>query len=188
MKNNILVNKDRLQYIYDNAGRVSNVTYSDSTGLIYTRLDLSYDGKKLIKLDRERKSGNDFIIDKTLTMSYYPDGNLLELTYHYLPVNGQSEAIYTDRFEQYDNKLNVDGFGLIHNEFFDHLVLLPDIQLQKNNPGKESRTGQAENYLVDYTYTYNDKNAPVTKKGNLILLTGANAGRRFETSEAFTYY
>ena len=27
MKNNILVNKDRLQYTYDNVGRVSNVTY-----------------------------------------------------------------------------------------------------------------------------------------------------------------
>ena len=51
MKNNIIVNKDRLQYSYDNAGRVSTVTYADSTGLVYTRLNLSYDGKKLIKMN-----------------------------------------------------------------------------------------------------------------------------------------
>ena len=188
MRNDIIVNKDRLQYLYDNEGRVSNINYADSTGFIYTRLNLSYDGKKIIKMDRERKTGENFIIDKSLTMSYYADGNLEELSYHYFPVNGQADAVYTDRFEQYDDKVNVDGFGLIHNEFFDHLVLLPDIQLQKNNPRKESRSGQAENYTVDYTYTYNDKNAPLTKKGNLLLLTGANAGRRFEVSTFFSYY
>lgn len=188
MKNNILVNKDRLQYSYDNAGKVGTIEYADSTGLVYTRLNLSYDGKKLIKLDRERKSGGGFIVDRTLTMSYYPDDNLQELSYHYLPFNGQPEAIYADRFEQYDNKINVDGFGLLHSEFFDHLILLPGVQLQKNNPGKESRVGNAENYTVNYTYTYNDKNLPMTKKGNLILLTGNNAGQQFETNSVFSYY
>jgi len=188
MDNNIIVNKDRLQYSYDNQGRISTVTYADSTGLVYTRLNLSYDGKKLIEIVRERKSGSGFIIDKTLTMSYHPDGNLLDLTYHYLPFNGQPEATYKDRFEQYDNKINVDGFGLIHNEFFDHLVLLPGVQLQKSNPGKESRTGDAQNYTVDYTYTYNDKNLPLTKKGSLVILSGNNAGQRFETNSVFSYY
>ncbi len=188
MKNNILVNKDKLQYSYDNEGRISTVTYADSTGIIYTRLNLSYDGKKLVKIERQRKSGNAFIIDKTLTMSYYPDGNLQDLTYHYLPFNGQAEATYNDRFEQYDDKINVDGFGLIHNEFFDHLVLLPGVQLQKNNPGKQSRTGDAQNYAVDYTYTYNDKNLPLRRKGNLLILSGNNVGQRFETNSVFSYY
>ena len=188
MKNNILVNKDRLHYSYDNSGRVGTIEYADSTGLVYTRLNLSYDGKKLIKMDRERKSGGGFIVDRTLTMSYYPDDNLLELTYHYLPFNGQPDATYTDRFGNYDNKINVDGFGLLHNEFFDHLILLPGVQLQKNNPGKESRTGNAENYTVDYTYTYNDKDLPMTKKGNLIFLTGNNMGQQFETNSIFSYY
>jgi hypothetical protein len=117
MKNNILVNKDRLEYSYDNEGRVSTVTYADSTGLAYTKLNLSYEGKKLIEIERERKSGSGFIVDKTLTMSYHPDGNLLDLTYHYLPFNGQPETTYKDRFEQYDNKINVDGFGLIQMNF-----------------------------------------------------------------------
>jgi hypothetical protein len=43
-----------------------------------------------------------------------------------------------DLFEQYDNKVNVDGFSLIHDDFFDHLVLLPGVQLQKGNPGRQT--------------------------------------------------
>jgi hypothetical protein len=188
MRNNILVNKDRLQYSYDNAGRVNNITYADSMGIVYTRLDLSYDEKKLIKIGRERKTTAGFVFDKTLSMSYYPDGNLMELTYHYLAFNGQTDAVFTDRFEQYDNKINVDGFGLVHNEFFDHLVLLPGVQLQKNNPGRESRTGNAQQYTVDYSYTYNNENLPLTKKGNLMLLTGTGAGQQVETNSVFSYY
>ncbi|HEX3167771.1 MAG TPA: hypothetical protein VHQ93_15990, partial [Chitinophagaceae bacterium] len=111
-----------------------------------------------------------------------------ELTYHYFAFNGQTDAVFTDRFEKYDNKINVDGFGLLHNEFFDHLVLLPGVQLQKNNPGKETRTGNAENYAVNYIYTYNEKNLPLTKKGNLTILTGNNAGQQFETNSVFSYY
>src|SRR3954469_16115597 len=42
MRNNILVNKDRLQYFYDNAGRVNAIRYADSTGSVYTRINLTY--------------------------------------------------------------------------------------------------------------------------------------------------
>lgn len=188
MRNNILVNKDRLQYSYDISGRVKTVTYADSTGVVYTIINLAYDGRKLIKLERESKSGAAFVVDKTLTMSYHPDGNLKDLTYHFVPANGQPQRTYTDRFEQYDDKINVDGFGLIHHEFFDHLVLLPEVQLQKNNPRKETRTGDAENYTADYTYTYNDKNAPLTKNGNLVFLTGAHTGEHFNVSTTYSYY
>jgi len=73
-------------------------------------------------------------------------------------------------------ELNVDGFSLIHNEFFDHLFLLHGVQLQKNNPGKETRTGDGVNYTVDYTYTYDSRNAPLTKKGDLLMLNGATGG------------
>jgi len=35
------------------------------------------------------------------------------------------------------SNINVDGFSLIHDEFNDHLILLPDVQLQKGNPARE---------------------------------------------------
>jgi len=188
MQNDILVNKDRLQYIYDATGKVQTVNYADSTGIVYTKIDFTFDGQKLVKIEREKKLGGNFIIDKTMSLTYHDDGNLFELTYHYWPVNGMPESIYTDRFEEYDNKINVDGLDLVHNEFFDHLVLLPGISLQKNNPQKETRTGNAENYVVDYIYSYNDRGQPLNKKGSLLFLTGSNAGQRFETNSIYSYY
>jgi hypothetical protein len=188
MSNNILVNKDRLKYEYDDTGRVSTVRYTDSAGVVFARVDFTYNGQKLIKARRFQKSGAGFITDKIMTFSYHTDGNLFELTYHYLPVNNQTETTFTDRFEQYDNKINVDDFGLIHNDFFDHLVLLPQVQLQKNNPRMETRTGDGLNYVVNYTYTYDNANAPLIKAGDLIISNGSDTGKRIQIKSTFSYY
>jgi hypothetical protein len=188
MRNNIIVNKDRLQYSYDYSGKVNSITYADSTGVVYTRITLSYDGQKLIKLVRERDLGAGFFEDKTINMAYYPDGNLQEVAYHYPALNGTPENKFSERFEQYDDKINSDGFQLIHNDFFDHLVLLPGVQLQKNNPRKLFHLGDGIHFTVDYSYTYNDKNLPLTKTGEFTLLNGPNAGRKDQISTTFSYY
>src|SRR4051794_14676719 len=189
MRNNILVNKDRLYYVYDNTGRVSVVRYLDSTGIVYTQVELAYDGQKLIKLTRERRSGTGFVADKTMIFSYHTDGNLFEIAYHYLPFKEQTDVTFTDKFENYDNKINVDGFSLIHNDFFDHLVFLPNVPLQVNNPLKETRTGDGINYMVNYTYTYNEKNLPLAKKGVLTITSdGSDKGNVISISSAFSYY
>lgn len=188
MKNNILVNKDRLLYSYDDAGRVTEIRYTDSTGLVYTKLLFTYQGQQLAEEDRIRKSGTDFITDRTLNFSYGPDGNLSFLIHHYLPFNGQGEVIYTDYFTLYDDKPNADGFSLLHDEFFDHLVLLPGVTLQKNNPGKETRTGDAVNYEVTYSYTYNEKNLPLERKGDFVFTNGPDAGKHYPTNTFFSYY
>jgi hypothetical protein len=190
MRNNIIINKDRLQYFYDNAGRVNVVRYADSTGLVYTRINLTYDGSKLIKLEREKKLGADFIVDKIVTMSYHPDGNLLDFTIHRpaIAIVGQDEYTTVDRYEQYDNKIGAEGFSLLHDEFFDHFVFLPAVQMQKNNPGKVTHTGDGVNYTVDYTYTYNDRGAPLTKSGDFVYTSGPDTGQRFQLSSTYTYY
>ena len=82
MRNNILVNHDRLQYVYDDAGRVSAVRYVDSNGAVFTVVFLSNEGRKLTGLERDRKVEGGFIIDKTMSFSYYPDGNLMDITEH----------------------------------------------------------------------------------------------------------
>jgi len=188
MRNNIIVNKDRLLYSYDNAGMVSAVMYADSNGTVYKRMYFTYDGQRLIKAERELKSGAGFIVEKTMTFSYHADGNLIERTDYRHPINGQMEYTAIDRFEQYDSKINVDGFSLIHNEFFDHFVLLPGVQLQKNNPAKLTRSGDGFNYKIDYTYTYNDKSLPLTKRGNAIITSGPQTGQQFQTNSVFSYY
>ena len=189
LRNNILVNKDRLHYVYDSLGRVTLVRYLDATGAVFTKVKLAYNGQKLIKLSRLRKSGTDFVVDKTMKFSYQPDGNLSVIDYHYPPFGAQTETSFRDKFENYDNKRNVDGFSLVHNDFFDHLVFLPDVQFQVNNPTKETRSGDGTNYVVNYTYTYNDKNLPLTKKGKLtITSTGSDQGNVISTSTTYSYY
>ena len=160
MKNNILVNKDRLQYSYDNDGRISTVLYADSTGAVYKRIFFTYEAQKLIKMEREGKSGPGFIIEKIVTFTYYADGNLKELTERRpFLIPGQSSANFVEQFENYDDAINVENFSLLHNEFFDHVLFLPGVQFQKNNPLNFTHTGDDVNYQVDYRYVYNNKNA-----------------------------
>lgn len=189
MRNNTIANKDRLLYVYDSEGRIIAVNYADSTGSrVYRRIVFTYDGKKLIESTRLLNTDSGFVIEKTMTFTYYGDDNLKEISYDYLPLNGQPEARFSDLFEKYDNKTNVDGFGLIHNDFFDHLILLPGIHLQRNNPGKETRTGDGENYTVDYTYIYDEKDLPLRKNGEGIVSKGSNTGLHFQPNSVYTYY
>ncbi len=189
MSNNTIVNHDRLVYVYDDAGRVTAIRETDESGVVFTALFFTYEGEKLIGLERDRRVTGGFIIDKTMSLSYSPDGNLLELTEHRPAIDGvQPETTVHDRFEHYDNGINVDGFSLIHDDFFDHLVLLPAVQLQKSNPGRVIRTGDADNYTVDYTYTYDVRNRPLTTLGDLVFTTGSNAGQHFQVGSVFCYY
>lgn len=188
LRNSTFGNMDRLQYVYDAAGRVQTVDYLDPTGIVFTRVLLTYDGATLTRLDREVKVGPDFTIDKTMSFSYAADGNLQEIVVHRPALNGQPATTTVDRFEQYDDKVNVDGFGLIHDDFFDHVVLLPDVQLQKGNPAREFFTGVDVSYRFDYTYTYDEHKRPLTKGGTATILTGPDAGRVIPLSTVFSYY
>jgi hypothetical protein len=189
IRNNAIANQDRLVYVYDDAGRVAAIRETNESGVVFTALFFTYAGDKLIELERDRRVTGGFIIDKTMSFSYYSDGNLLELTEHRPAIDGvQPETTVKDRFEQYDDGINVDAFGLIHDDFFDHLVLLPAVQLQKSNPRRVTRTGDADNYTVDYTYTYDARNRPLTTRGALTFTTGSSAGQHFQVSSAFSYY
>jgi hypothetical protein len=188
MRNNILVNRDRIVYAYDATGHVGGVRYVDATGATYTIVIYEYDGERLTGVERSRRVDGGFIIDKTMSMKYDADGNLFELTEHRPAIQGvQDDATFVDRFEQYDTKLNVDGFDLLHDDFFDHLVLLPGVQLQKGNPHRQTRTGDGQNFTVDFTYTY-DGDRPLTKSGMLTYTNGPDTGRKFDTRSEFSYY
>lgn len=189
MTSDIFGTTEKLLYFYDNEGRVIAVNYFDFTGLVYIKVSFTYDGRKLIKLDRQRRLGSDFVLNKTMSFTYYADGNLKEMTDHrpFVP-NRQEESTTVDKFDQYDDKTNVDGFTLIHNDFFDHLVLLPGVQFQKNNPGKEILTADTISYQVNYTYTYNNKNLPLTKQGEGIITGGASNCQTFQANSTYSYY
>jgi hypothetical protein len=188
LRNNAVGNTDRLQYVYDAFGRVATVNYLDPMGTIYARVRLTYDGDRLSRLDRERNLAAGFTLEKTMSFSYYADGNLEEIVDHRPAQGGQPASTTVDRFEQYDDKVNVDAFDLIHNDFFDHIVLLPDVQLQRGNPARETFTGGGEDYRFDFTYTYDAHDRPLLKTGTATILTGPDAGRIIPLRTAFSYY
>jgi hypothetical protein len=155
---------------------------------VYTVLFMSYDGQKLTGIERDRRVEGGFIVDKTMSLSYDSDGNVREITEHHPVTDDQQETTTVDRFEGYDAKTNVDGFSLIHDEFFDHLVLLPGVQLQKGNPARQIHTGDGINFTVDYDYSYDDKGRPLTKNGSVTVSNGSDAGQRFQTTSIFSYF
>jgi hypothetical protein len=189
LQNNTLGNQDRLEYSYDGDGRVTGINYVHPNDEVFTRLTLSYAGTELTGLERQRLMAGVFVEDKTMAFSYSADGNLEEITEHRPAIAGfQPETTTLDRFEQYDDGLNVDGFGLLHQEFFDHLVLLPGVQLQKGNPGRVTHTGDGTNYRVDTVYQYDDQGRPRSAIGDLVMLNGPDVGRHFQTDSEFSYY
>ena len=189
MRNVGVENRDRIVYAYDAAGRVGGVRYVDANDETFTVNVYSYDGDKLTGVERSKRIGDGLVIDKTISLSYWPDGNLRTLAEHRPRIEGlQEESNGVIAFEGYDSGLNVDGFGLIHDDFFDHFVLLPGVVLQKNNPGRETRTGDGLTYVVDYTYGYDGAKRPVTKRGELVITGGGEVGRQIQIGSAFSYY
>jgi hypothetical protein len=189
LQNNILVNRDRLVYAYDSDGRVAGIRYVDANGVTFTTVFLTYENGKLKEVERSRAVPGGFIIDKVTTLSYYPDGNLMERTERRPKIDGvQDQATTVDRFEGYDGGINVDGFSLIHDDFFDHLVLLPGVVMQKTNPRREIRSGDGVNYTVDYSYEYDGAKRPLSKQGALTITNGVDAGRKVQTRSEFSYY
>jgi len=190
MKNQGITNRDRVIYEYDNQGRVVVIKLADEGGTVYKRSFLTFDvNNRLKELEWELKVGTiGFAIERTLSFSYYPDGNLEERRDHRHFIDGrQSEALYVDRFEEYDNNINVEGFSLLHDGN-EHLVLLPGLKLQINNPLKNKRTGDGVNYNISYTYTYNTAKVPTNKKGDMLLINGPQAGQHFELNTSYSYY
>ena len=69
MRNNVIVNHDRLEYVYDDAGRVSAIRYVDGNGVVYTALFFSYAGQRLTAMERDRRVDGGLIIDKTISFA-----------------------------------------------------------------------------------------------------------------------
>jgi len=181
--------KDWIQYTYER-NMVTVIKYINENGIIYKRCFLAYNSsRQIIKMEWELKIENmGFAAHRTVDFSYHPDGNLSELSDQRHAIPGiQTASLIVDLFENYDQKKNVDGFTLLHRPD-EHLVLLPNVVLQKNNPGKVIRSGDGIHYEISYSYQYNSSNAPVSKKGDMLFTNGPDAGTHFESNVNFTYY
>jgi len=189
MRNNIIVNHDTLRYIYDNAGKVAIIVFINDANVTYRHVLFSYDGNLVKEIIWDHKEGNvGFLIDRTLTFTYYPDGNVKTVFERRPATTGVPETTSAWEYSQYDNGINVDDFDLTHDGIHDHLFLFQGFRLQKNNPKKETFTGGTIGYSVDYTYTYNSDHTPSLKAGTLVYTAGPDAGKTFQVSAIYSYY
>jgi hypothetical protein len=190
MRNNIVVNHDTLRYRYDNAGKLVMIGFINASNVMYRHVFFAYNGDQIKEIQWDIKEGNvGFLIDRTLNFSFYADGNVKTIAEHRPPVTGTDDYTSVKTFEQYDDKINVDDFSLVHDSFHDHLFLLQGFRLQKNNPKKETLSVNGTNlYTVDYTYTYNSDSTPSHKAGDFVYLSGTSAGQRFQTNSFYSYY
>ena len=101
---------DHIVYAYDADGRVGGVRYVDASGVTFTVVIYTYEGGKLTGVERNRAVPGGLIIDKTMALMYYADGNLQTITEHRPAIEGlQGDATDVTRFEEYDTGINVDG-------------------------------------------------------------------------------
>lgn len=190
MRNNIIINHDTLRYSYDSEGKVTLIKFIDDANTVYRHAIFTYTGNliKEIRWDHKQSDGS-FFTDRTLTFSFYADGNVKTITEHRPPLPGVEDYVSISTFEQYDDRVNVDDFSLVHDGVHDHLFLLQGFRIQKNNPRKETLSVNGVDFVaVDYTYTYNNDNTPSDKAGSLLYLSGQYGGQRFQTNTFYTYY
>ena len=190
MRNHIIVNHDTLRYLYDSAGKPTLIKFINESNIVYRLVFFTYDRDLIKKIEWNIKEDNvGYYIDRRVSFTFYPDSNLMTMVDYRAAFNGSPEQTLTTRFERYDDKINVDDFFLLHDEFHDHLFLLQGFRLQKNNPAKETfSVNDTVLYTNDYTYDYNADNTPSNKKGDFLYLSGPDAGKKFVTNSAYTYY
>lgn len=190
MKNNTSGTRDSVKYNYTN-DRLTSVDVITEVGLLYRRAFLTYySSGQLQYLEWEVKSVNQtFAKEQSFTFSYYPDGNVKEITHHYFALSPIPDVTFTDKYENYDDKVNVDGFTLVHSSGGKPAILIPGITLQVNNVRRIVRTGGAAvNYEVNYIYTYDSVGRPLVKTGDFVNTSGPDIGQHAEVKTMYSYY
>jgi hypothetical protein len=189
IRNNTFSNHDTLRYVYDNSGKLSMIKFINDENSVSRHVNFTYIGADIKKIEWDHRVTGGFFIDRIVTISFYADGNVKTITDNRPAHDAEPEHNYVRSFEQYDGKINVDDFSLLHDGMHDHLFLLQGFRLQKNNPKREIFMADGVNfYQVDYTYNYNNDGTPSSKTGQLLYTAGPDAGKRFETNSFFSYY
>jgi len=189
MENIIEPVRDKLQYIYDN-GKVVQVNIINRNGLTYRKAFMNYSAaNKLTKIYWEVLDNGGFSSEQMLVFSYHPDGNLKQVTNTTFAVGPLTDGSFTETYDNYDDKPAAEGFNKLLPLPQNHLILLPDVKLQLNNPRHVVRTGTGTvDYTIDYQYTYDDKGRPIVKAGDFVFTVGPQAGQHTALSTTYSWY
>jgi len=181
--------KDKLKYDYDQ-GNLTDIRVMDKNGVLNRVCYFTFSASRQLEaLEWVVKIGEGFATEMIMSFSYYPDGNLEKIRYSSSPVGSQTVSFYEDKYENYDDKPNADGFSLLHvNPYFFDFILLPSVHLQTNNARRLTHTGDGENYIINYSYTYDTKARPIIKSGDFYYTNGQYTGHHVSLQTTFSYY
>ena len=125
---------------------------------------------------------------KKEVLTYLPTGNLAAMDHYYSTEPGQPlEWASRDEFSDYDNKLNVDDFSVLKKEFFSPYLFLPQVRLQKNNPGRQHIISAGNEFDIRYSYQYQN-GLPVSKTAIVTEKRGGVIEEPKTVTTQFSYY
>lgn len=180
-------NGDKLVYSY-NHGNVSTIDeYSGITGTRIWHYEFDYDlMQRLVKARWFFINGSDSALDKVAELKYHADGNLSEYKSSIRMDDGTIQWAATYTYNNYDDKTNVEDFGMLKN-FFEHLLYLPSVRFQLNNPGTSKYVSTAKEREITYQYQYLE-NLPLVKTTTMHEIKGPEAGRTVTSTTQYSYY
>jgi hypothetical protein len=176
-----------LNYEYDN-GKVVSIRLRKPNNSIVYHYTFDYQDNKVseIRYYLASVSGADSIFFKKVLFFYYDNGNLERYEKYFDNTGEHLEWSITEKYSDYDNGKNVDGFRH-YKDFFDHVLYLPGVQFMKNNPRRIDITTQSTDYIFNDTWTYAN-GLPVSKLSRWKETRGPNAGREASGNTTFSYY
>jgi hypothetical protein len=183
-----LPNNNALHYTYKN-GSVTSIREVRPNNSIVWHYTFAYNNNNQVKEIRwnlASKSGADSLLYRKVLLSYNGDGNLQRYI-DYRDITGKSlDWIQTVEYKNYDQGKNVDDFSVL-KEFHDHLLYLPGVRLQKNNPKTVLITGVQNDYEITNTWTYQN-GVPVSKSAKVKQTKGSDAGNEIVVGTTYSYY
>ncbi|ULQ51992.1 hypothetical protein [Flavihumibacter fluvii] len=182
-------NGNRLEYTYT-GDRVSMITeFTGRTG--FKRYECYFDyipDNLLAQVQWFRFIDNGTVRKpyRKLMFTYYADGNLAGTDDFFAAANGEMQWHTHIQYKDYDDGINVDDFTLVKN-FFEPLLFLPAIKLQKNNAATEILTTIKNDFIITYHYQYLN-GLPVSQEGTMTQTRGLDSGKSSNFTSSFSYY
>ena len=176
------------------------MVYGYTNGRITSSRDMTPDGRLLwnysfdystgnqlkeVRWYRFNNAGTDSFLLRKVILEFRTDGNLAWFE-DYRNTTGTLEWEQKIEYTNYDTGRNVDDFSVL-KEFFDNLLYLPGVRLQKNNARNELITSRQNTYEITNTWHYQE-GRPIQKMAKVVQVRGNDVGDLGDYSTNYSYY
>jgi hypothetical protein len=180
-------NGNTMVYNYIN-GRVASIRDIRPDGIVLWNYSFEYlpnNQLKEVRWYRMTLAGADSTLLRKVTLAYHADGNLAFFD-DFRNDTGQLEWAQKMSYSNYDQEQNVDDFSIL-KDFFDNLLYLPGVRLQKNNARTELINGTQNDYEFTNTFQYQN-GKPTLKSVRIVQTRGNQVGNLGDFTTTYSYY